>query len=120
MQSNLQVRFLQNTRSIDVTVTVTPSSDTSASVTVPATVYNNLQANDVVSISVTNSDNVVSNTVTLTASGLPTGGNITTSGSYRIHSFTSSGTFVVPSGMTLNNVESVSYTHLTLPTRLRV
>ena len=105
MQSNLQVRFLQNTRSIDVTVTVTPSSDTSASVTVPATVYNNLQANDVVSISVTNSDNVVSNTVTLTASGLPTGGNITTSGSYRIHSFTSSGTFVVPSGMTLNNVE---------------
>ena len=35
----------------------------------------------------------------------PSGGSITNSGSYRIHSFTSSGTFVVPSGLTLSNVE---------------
>ena len=105
LQSNLQVRFIQNTRSVDVTVTVTPSSETSASVTVPATVYNNVQASDVVSITVTNSDNVVSNTVTLTVSGLPSGGTITTSGSYRIHTFTSNGDFIVPTGMTLTNVE---------------
>ena len=105
LQSNLQVRFLQSTRSVDVTVTVTPSSDAAASVTVPATVYNNVQAADVVSITVTNSDGVVSNIITKTAAGLPTGGTVTTSGSYRIHTFTSNGNFVVPTGTTLNNVE---------------
>ena len=105
LQSNLQVRFVQNTRSVDVTVTVTPSSDGAASVAVPATVYNNIQSQDVVSITVTNSDGVVSNTVTKTAAGLPTGGTITTSGSYRIHTFTSTGDFIVPTGTTLTNVE---------------
>ena len=105
LAANLQVRFVQSTRSVDATVTVTPSSDAAASVTVPASVYNSIQAADVVTISVTNSDNIVSNTVTKTATGLPTGGTVTTSGSYRIHSFTSSGTFVVPSGTTLSNVE---------------
>ncbi len=105
LTANLQVRFVQSTRSVDATVTVTPSSDAAASVTVPASVYNNIQAADVVTISVTNSDNIASNTVTRTASGLPTGGTVTTSGSYRIHSFTSGGTFVVPTGTTLTNVE---------------
>ena len=104
-QSNLQVRFVQATRSVDATVTVTPSSDTAATVAVPASVYNNVQAGDSVSITLTNSDFGVSNTVTHTTTGLPTGGTVTTSGSYRIHSFTSSGTFVVPSGTTLSNVE---------------
>ena len=105
MTANLQVRFVQSTRSVDATVTVTPSSDAAASVTVPASVYNNIQAGDSVSISVTNSDFAVSNTVTKSTTGLPTGGTITTSGSYRIHSFTSGGTFVVPTGTTLTNVE---------------
>ena len=104
-QANLQVRFVQATRSVDATVTVTPSSDTTASVAVPASVYNNVQAGDSVSISVTNSDFGTSNVVTHTTTGLPTGGTITTSGSYRIHSFTSAGTFVVPTGTTLSNVE---------------
>ena len=104
-QTNLQVRFIQATRSVDATVTVTPTSDTAASVAVPASVYNNVQAGDSVSISLTNSDFGVSNTVTHTTTGLPTGGTLTTSGSYRIHSFTSSGTFVVPTGTTLTNVE---------------
>ena len=107
LQTNLRVRFVQATRSVDVTVTVTPTSDSVASVDVPATVYNNIQANDVVSISVTNSDNVVSNTVTLTASSLPTGGTITTSGSYRIHTFTSSGNFV-------NTISSLSVQYLVI------
>jgi len=105
LTANLQVRFVQATRSVDVTVTVTPSSSTAASVAVPATVYNNIQGGDVVSIIVTNSDNSSSNTINLTASALPTGGTITNSGSYRIHTFTSGGNFVVPSGLTLNNVE---------------
>ena len=105
LSSNLVVRFVQATRSVDATVTVTPTSNTAASVAVPASVYNNIQAGDSVSISVTNSDFALSNTVTKSTTGLPTGGTITTSGSYRIHSFTSGGTFVVPTGTTLNNVE---------------
>ncbi len=107
LQTNLRVRFVQATRSVDVTVTVTPTSDSVASVDVPATVYNNIQANDVVSISVTNSDNVVSNTVTLTASSLPTGGTITESGGYRIHTFTSSGDFV-------NTISNLSVQYLVI------
>ena len=105
LSSNLVVRFVQATRSVDATVTVTPTSNTAASVAVPASVYNNIQAGDSVSISVTNSDFAVSNTVTKSTTGLPTGGTITTSGSYRIHSFTSGGNFVVPTGTTLTNVE---------------
>ena len=106
LTANLQVNFVQATRSVNVNVTVTPTSNgTAASVAVPATVYNNIQGGDVVSITVTNSDNNSSNTINLTASALPTGGTITTSGSYRIHTFTSGGNFVVPSGLTLNNVE---------------
>ena len=107
LQTNLRVRFVQATRSVDVTVTVTPTSDSVASVTVPASVYNNIQVNDVVSISVTNSDNVVSNTVTLTASSLPTGGTITESGGYRIHTFTSSGNFV-------NTISNLSVQYLVI------
>ena len=44
-----------------------------------------------------------------------TGGTITTDGDYKVHSFTGPGTFTV---CTVGN--PVSYTHLTLPTILRV
>ena len=44
LTTNLVVNFLQSQDSIDVNVTVTPSSDTAASVTVPASVYNNVTA----------------------------------------------------------------------------
>ncbi len=37
-------------------------------------------------------------TTSLSLSALPTGGTITTSGGYRIHTFTNSGSFVVPAG----------------------
>jgi len=104
LAANLQVNFIQATRSIDVTIAVTPSSNTSASVTIPASIYNNIQNGDVVTIKVTNNDGGTSNTLTTTAVGLPTGGTITTSGSYRIHTFTSSGNFV----NTLSNL-SVQY-----------
>ena len=104
LSANLQVNFIQATRSIDVTVTVTPTNDTTASVSVPASVYNNVQNGDVVTIKVTNSDGQTSNTQTTTAVVLPSGGTITTSGSYRIHTFTSSGNFV----NTLSNL-SVQY-----------
>ena len=105
LTANLQVNFIQATRSVDVTVTVTPSSNTAASVAVPAGVYNNVQNGDALTIKVINSDGGISDGLNINVSALPSGGNITTSGSYRIHTFTSSGTFVVPSGLTLNNVE---------------
>ena len=105
LTANLQVNFIQATRSVDVTVTVTPTSNTAASVAVPASVYNNVQSGDALTIKVINSDGGVSEGLNLNVSGLPTGGTVTTSGSYRIHTFTSDGNFVVPTGLTLNNVE---------------
>ena len=107
LTSNLQVNFIQATRSIDVTVTVTPSSNTAASVAVPASVYNNVQNDDVLTIKVTNSDGGTSNTLTTTVDALPSGGTITTSGSYRIHTFTSSGNFV-------NTISSLSVQYLVI------
>ena len=49
-----------------------------------------------VTIKVTNSDNV--DPLTLKIITRVTGGNITGSGTVRIHTFTSSGNFVIPSG----------------------
>ena len=73
--------------------------------TVPANVYNTA-AGTVIRIEVLNSSGIPSqNNNTKTIISPPSGGSITNSGSYRIHSFTSSGTFVVPSGLTLSNVE---------------
>ena len=107
LTANLQVNFIQATRSIDVTVAVTPSSNTAASVAVPASVYNNIQNGDVVSIKVTNSDGGTSNVLTTTAVVLPSGGTVTTSGSYRIHTFTSSGDFV-------NTISNLSVQYLVI------
>ena len=93
LTSGLVVNFVQSADSIDVNVTVTPSSDTAATVTIPASIYNNVTAGRVVTIKVTNSDGSVSGTVTKTAVALPTGGTITAYSGYRSHKFTSSGTF---------------------------
>ncbi len=93
LQSGLVVNFQQSADSIDVNVTVTPSSDTAATVAVPASVYNNVTAGRVVTIKVTNSDGSTSQGVNKTAVALPTGGSIQTYGNYRSHTFTSSGTF---------------------------
>ena len=94
MASNLVVNFVQSSDSIDEDVTVTPTSDSAATVSVPAAVYNNVTSGNVVTIKVTNSDSQSSNTQTVTAKSLPSGGTITNSGGYRIHTFNSSGTFV--------------------------
>ena len=94
LTTSLVVRFVQSADSINSSVTVTPSSDTAATVAVPAAVYNNVTAGRVVEITVTNSDNSTSSPVNKTALALPSGGNITSSGGYRIHTFTSSGNFV--------------------------
>ena len=105
LASNLVVRFVQSADGIDSSVTVTPSSDTAATVAVPAAVYNNVTAGRVVTITVTNSDGSTSSPINKTALALPSGGNISTSGGYRIHTFNSSGTFV-------NTIPSLSAEYL--------
>lgn len=94
LTSSLVVNFLQSGDSINENVTVTPSSQTAATVAVPAAVYNNVTSGNAVTIKVTNSDGLSSGTVNTTAVAYPTGGTVTTSGNYRIHTFTSSGSFV--------------------------
>jgi hypothetical protein len=82
----------------DSGVTVTSGSATS---TVPSAVYGQT-AGDTISISISNVDGTPSsNSISKTVVGLPTGGTITSSGGYRYHKFTSSGTFTVPSGFSL-------------------
>ena len=93
LTANLVVNFLQSQDGINVDVTVNPSSDTAASVSVPASVYNNVTAGRVVTIKVTNSDGSTSQGVNKTAVGLPSGGTINSYSGYRSHKFTSSGTW---------------------------
>ena len=97
LAANLVVNFTQSADGIDVNVTVTPSSDTAATVSVPSSVYNNVTAGRVVVITVTNSDGSTSTGVNKTALALPSGGSIQTYSGYRSHKFTSSGTFTATS-----------------------
>lgn len=102
--STITVRFIEGGSTIaDVTgVAVTSGS---ATVAVPAAVYGQT-AGDSIEIKVLNSDGTISaNGITTTVMSPPTGGTITTAGGYRIHTFNSSGTFTVPTGLTLSNVE---------------
>jgi len=92
LTDTLTVNFTQLSDSIDEDVNVTATSDTAATVTVPSAVYSNVTAGNVVTITVTNIDNTTAS-LNKTALALPSGGTITTSGNYRIHTFTSSGTF---------------------------
>ena len=88
----------------DSSVTVTGDSATS---TVPSAVYGQT-AGDTITISIENSTGIPSsNSIDKTVTPVPTGGTITTVGSYRIHTFTSSSSFVVPSGLSLTDVEYV-------------
>ena len=88
------------------TVTVTPTNDTTATVAIPSAIYG--QSTDtVIGIKVTNSDAKTSGVVNSTVVALPSGGTITNSGGYRIHTFTSSGTFV-------NTIASLSCQYLVI------
>ncbi len=107
LSSSITVNFVQTSDSINENVTVTASSDTSATVAVPSAVYNNVTSGNAVTIKVTNGDASESNTVNKTAVALPSGGTITNSGGYRIHTFTSSGTFA-------NTIENLSTQYLVI------
>ena len=102
LTSNLVVNFAQSSDNIDADVTVTPSSDSAATVAVPAAVYNNVTAGNAVTIKVTNSDFALSGGVNTTALALPTGGTISVVNGYRVHAFTSGANFVIPSGVTIS------------------
>lgn len=93
----ITVRFSEGGVTIADVNDVSVSSG-SASVSVPAAVYGQT-AGDTVSVAVLNQDGTPSsNAIGKTVQGLPTGGTITTSGGYRYHTFTSSSSFVIPSG----------------------
>jgi hypothetical protein len=109
--STLTIVVASNTDSVDVlyyegsTLHGTDAgrvvSSGSLTSTVPSTVYGQ-SAGDTITIKVSNSDGTVSsNSINETIVAAPTGGTITTSGSYRIHTFASSGTFVVASGTSI-------------------
>ena len=104
--SGNDVKYSNNSNgSVIATDTSASTSGSNITSTIPSAVFNTA-AGTVIKIEVVNGGGVVSrNSVTTTILGAPSGGNVTTSGSYRIHTFTSSGTFVVPSGVTLSNVE---------------
>jgi len=100
----ITVRFSEGGSTIADVADVAVSAG-SASVAVPSAVYGQT-AGDTIAVSVINLDGTPSsNAINKTVQALPTGGTITTSGSYRIHTFTSSSSFVVPSGTTLTDVE---------------
>jgi len=71
LSSNLIINFIQADDSINVNVTVTPSSNTAASVTIPSSIYSNVTAGRVVTIKVTNSDGASSGDQTTTAVAQP-------------------------------------------------
>lgn len=86
--------------SISANVSIVPSTDTNITVLVPSAIYN-LNAGNTVNISVTNGDGGISGYYSpQTIIGLPTGGTITQSSSYRIHTFTTSNTFIIPTNFT--------------------
>ena len=76
-------------------VNATPSSDTSITVTVPSTVANNVNSGETITIKFTNSAGLIGSGINTTVIAAPSGGSITTSGNYRIHTFTSSSNFVL-------------------------
>ena len=76
-------------------VNVTPTSDTSMTVTVPSDVANNVNSGETITIKFTNSTGLIGSGTNTTVLALPSGGTITTSGNYRIHTFTSSSNFVL-------------------------
>lgn len=92
------VRFSYGGSTSDVSVT--PSSDTEITVAVPSAVYGQSVGTSV-TISVI-AGGQVSNGSSKTVTAVPTGGTITTSGGYLYHTFTSSSSFVVPSGMSVS------------------
>ena len=81
------------------TLTGSNVSSTSFQVTVSSTVYNSISNGDTLSLIARTTANIDSDTFSKAVQSTPTGGTITSTGNYRVHTFTSASTnFVVPSG----------------------
>ena len=93
--SNLIVNFTLSGGST-TSVTIQPTTTLSTTVAVPSAIQS-VNAGTVVSITVTNSDDRTSGGVNKTVV-TPTGGTISTSGNFRIHTFNTSDNFVTTLG----------------------
>ena len=94
--STVDVKYYESTTLLATEASVAVSSGSLTS-TVPSAVYGQT-AGDTITIKIANNDGTPSsNGINETVMASPTGGTITTSGNYRIHTFTSSGDFVVAS-----------------------
>jgi len=87
------------------TVAATPSSSTSISFTVPASIYN--QASATSGTIRFNNSAINSNNFTKTLEAAPSGGTISTFNNERMHVFTVSSNLVVPSGLFLSAVKAL-------------
>ena len=92
--STMSVRYSNNSNGSVIATDTSPSiSGSNLTATVPSAVYNTA-AGTVIKIEVLSDTSVTSlNSILKTIIAAPTGGTITTSGNYRIHTFNSSGTF---------------------------
>ena len=95
LSSNLVVTFTHS--SVDYTVTVTPASDTSATVDTPNALESAVSVDDTVSIKVTNSDGISSGSINVTVDALAFGSA----------SFTSPGSFNWTAPADVNEVSVV-------------
>ena len=101
--SSVNVKYYEGSTLLatDSSRTVTNGTLTSA---VPSAVYGQ-SVGDTIAIKVESDSVDSSNSVDKTVITAPTGGTITTSGDYRIHTFNSSGNFVVAANTLLKNIE---------------
>ena len=86
----VNVVFKEGSSTLATLSNVSVTSNT-ATVAVPSAVFNQ-SAGDTIAITVVD-DGTVSNSINKTVVALPSGGTITTTGGFRIHTFNSSGTF---------------------------
>ena len=97
---NIDVKYYENgiLLATDSEKTVSGGSVTTS---VPSAVYGQT-AGDTITIQIVNSDGTPSsNSIDKIVFTPPTGGTITASNGYRYHAFTSSGTFTIPSGLSV-------------------
>ena len=101
--SSVNVKYFEGSTLVatDSSRTVTNGTLTS---TVPSAVYGQ-SVGDTIAIKIESGSSLSANSVNKTVITAPSGGTITTSGDYRIHTFNSSGNFVVATNTMLKNVE---------------
>ena len=101
--STVNVKYYEGSTLVatDSSRTVTNGTLTS---TVPSAVYGQ-SVGDTIAIKIESGSSLSENSVDKTVITAPTGGTITTSGDYRIHTFNSSGNFVVAANTLLKNIE---------------